>query len=82
VTTTLADRLAQVANTATLRMTHHGRRSGTPYQVTIWFLVEGKVAYLATANRKRQWPRNVWVRSQVTFRWPCSRTGEHSRYGI
>ena len=49
--TTLADRLAQVANTATLRLMHHGRRSGTPYEVTIWFMVEGETVYLATANR-------------------------------
>jgi len=37
VTTTIADRLAQVANTTTLRLTHYGRRSGMSYGVTIWF---------------------------------------------
>lgn len=58
---TLVDRLAQVANVSTLRLTHYGRRSGKPYEVTIWFMVEGEVVYLATANRKRQWPRNVAV---------------------
>jgi len=31
------------------------------YQVTIWFMVEGETVYLATANRKRQWRRNVAV---------------------
>ena len=67
MTTTLADRLAQVANTSTLRLTHYGRRSGTPYEVTIWFMVEGVTVYLATANRKRQWPRNVAVRPEVTL---------------
>jgi hypothetical protein len=51
MTTTLADRLAQVANAATLRLTHSGRRSGMPYGVTIWFMVEGEAVYLATANR-------------------------------
>lgn len=51
MTTTLADRLAQAANTANLRLTHYGRRSGMSYQVTIWFMVEGEVVYLATANR-------------------------------
>jgi deazaflavin-dependent oxidoreductase (nitroreductase family) len=65
MTTTLADRLVQVANTSTLRLTHYGRRSGTPYGVTIWFLVEGEAVCLATANRKRQWPRNVAVRPEV-----------------
>ena len=49
MTTTLADRLAPVANTSTLRLTHYGRRSGTPYGVTIWFLVEGEAVCLATA---------------------------------
>ena len=63
--TTLADRLAQVANASTLRLTHYGRRSGMPYGVTIWFMVEGEAVYLATANRKRQWPRNVAVRPEV-----------------
>jgi len=31
------------------------------YEVTIWFMVEGEAVSLATANRKRQWPRNVAV---------------------
>ena len=50
MTTTLADRLAPVANISTLRLTHYGRRSGMPYK-TIWFMVEGETVYLATANR-------------------------------
>jgi len=51
VTTTLADRLAQVAHTSTLRLTHYGRRSGRPYKA-IWFMsVEGEAVYLATGNR-------------------------------
>ena len=65
---TVADRLAQVANVSTLRLTHYGRRSGKPYEVTIWFMVEGEVVYLATANRKRQWPRNVALRPEVKLR--------------
>jgi hypothetical protein len=28
-------------------------------------MVEGETVYLATANRKRQWPRNVAVRPEV-----------------
>ena len=51
MTTTLADRLARVANASTLRLTHYGRRSGMPYEVTIWFMVEGATVCLATANR-------------------------------
>ena len=51
MTTTLADRLAQGANTSTLRLTHYGRRSGIPYK-TIWFMSEeGEAVYVATTNR-------------------------------
>jgi hypothetical protein len=49
MTTTLADRLAPVANISTLRLTHYGRRSGTPYK-TIWFMVEGAAVDRATTN--------------------------------
>lgn len=62
---TLSDRLAQTANTSTLRLTHYGRKTGKPYEVTIWFMVEGETVYLPTANRKRQWPRNVVARPEV-----------------
>lgn len=31
-------------------------------------MVEGEVVHLATANRKRQWPRNVAVRPEVKLR--------------
>jgi deazaflavin-dependent oxidoreductase (nitroreductase family) len=64
----LADRLANVAHHSTLRLTHYGRRSGEPYEVTIWFLVAGDTVYLVTANRQRQWPRNVAVRPAVHLR--------------
>ena len=51
MTTTLADRLVQMANASTLRLTHYGRRSGRPYKA-IWFMsVEGEAVYLATGNR-------------------------------
>jgi deazaflavin-dependent oxidoreductase (nitroreductase family) len=65
--TTLRDRLGHVANISTLRLTHHGRRSGKPYDVTIWFMVEGETVYLVTANRQRQWPRNVAVHPSVAL---------------
>jgi deazaflavin-dependent oxidoreductase (nitroreductase family) len=62
------ERLAHVADRSTLLLTHHGRRSGTPYEVTIWFLVEGATVYLVTANRERQWVRNITASPAVTFR--------------
>lgn len=64
----LGQRLAHVANLSTLRLTHYGRRSGKPYEVTIWFLVEDETVYLVTANRKRQWPRNVAAHPAVILR--------------
>jgi deazaflavin-dependent oxidoreductase (nitroreductase family) len=62
---TLRDRLARLADRSTLRLTHNGRRSGKPYEVTVWFMVEGEVVYLVTANRERQWVRNVSVNPSV-----------------
>jgi len=53
------DRLAIVADRPTLRLIHHGRRSGTPYEVTIWFVVDGDTLYLTTMDRGRAWVRNV-----------------------
>jgi len=64
----LADRLARVAGHSTLCLTHYGRRSGKPYDVTIWFMVEGEAVYLVTANRERQWPRNVVAQPRVLLR--------------
>ncbi len=64
----VAERLARVAKKQTIRLTHHGRKSGKPYEVTIWFLVDGATVYLATMNMKRQWTRNVQVRPDVELK--------------
>jgi deazaflavin-dependent oxidoreductase (nitroreductase family) len=53
------DRLNKVATRQTVRLTHYGRKSGKPYEVTIWFVVNGNRVYLGTANVNRQWVRNV-----------------------
>ena len=63
----LTARLARIADHSTLRLTHYSHRSGKPYDVTIWFMVEGETIYLVTANRKRQWPRNVSARPAVVL---------------
>ncbi len=63
-----AARLARVAGNQTLQLVHQGRKSGKPYEVTIWFMVEGETVYLATANVGRQWVRNVLRRPGVTLR--------------
>jgi deazaflavin-dependent oxidoreductase (nitroreductase family) len=48
-----------VAAKHTLLLTHYGRKSGKPYDVTIWFVVDGEKVYIGTANVSRQWVRNV-----------------------
>jgi deazaflavin-dependent oxidoreductase (nitroreductase family) len=53
------DRLSRVATKQTVRLTHYGRKSGKPYEVTIWFVADGARVYLGTANVNRQWVRNV-----------------------
>jgi deazaflavin-dependent oxidoreductase (nitroreductase family) len=65
--TALADRLAVVSSRSTCRLTHRGRKSGHPYEVTIWFLVDGETVYLATANASRQWVRNVQANPSISF---------------
>ena len=52
-------RLKAVAGRQTLTLTHCGRKSGKPYDVTIWFVVDGDKVYIGTANVNRQWVRNV-----------------------
>src|SRR3989442_5134297 len=52
-------RLKRVAGTQTLTLTHYGRRSWKPYDVTVWFAVDGDKILIGTANVNRQWVRNV-----------------------
>ncbi|HYA97302.1 MAG TPA: nitroreductase family deazaflavin-dependent oxidoreductase [Methylomirabilota bacterium] len=55
----LANKLTRVGRKQTLKLTHYGRKSGKPYQVTTWFIVAGDKVFLSTANIQRQWVRNV-----------------------
>jgi deazaflavin-dependent oxidoreductase (nitroreductase family) len=59
------ERLNKVASRQTLRLTHYGRKSGKPYEVTIWFVVDGARVFLGTANVNRQWVRNVQKTTKV-----------------
>src|SRR5262245_28062032 len=52
-------RLQRVQGTQTVKLTHYGRKSGKPYQVTIWFAVDDGRVYLPTSNVERQWARNL-----------------------
>jgi deazaflavin-dependent oxidoreductase (nitroreductase family) len=65
---TLTERLAGIAGQQTLKLTHHGRKTGKPYEVVIWFMVEGDRLYLATANVNRNWVRNVKKDPKVLLR--------------
>ena len=52
-------RLRQVAGKQTTRLTHYGRKTGKPHEVTIWFVLDGDRLYIGTANVNRQWVQNV-----------------------
>jgi deazaflavin-dependent oxidoreductase (nitroreductase family) len=58
-------RLKRLAGKQTLTLTHYGRKSGKPRDVTIWFVVDGEKVYIGTANVNRQWVRNVQKTPQV-----------------
>jgi deazaflavin-dependent oxidoreductase (nitroreductase family) len=58
-------RLKRVAGRQTTTLTHYGRKTGRPHEVTIWFVVDGDKLYLGTANVNRQWVRNVQKTPQI-----------------
>ncbi len=58
-------RLKRVAARQTVTLTHYGRKSGKPYDVTIWFVLDGDKVYIGTANVNRQWVHNVQKTPQV-----------------
>jgi deazaflavin-dependent oxidoreductase (nitroreductase family) len=64
----IAERLARVANNGTLRLTHQGRKSGKEYQVTIWFVVDGARMFLPSANRNRNWVKNVTKTPRISLK--------------
>jgi len=52
-------RLKKVAGKQTTRLTHYGRKTGKPHEVTTWFALDGDRLYIGTANVNRQWVENV-----------------------
>ena len=62
------ERLRRAGDRQTLRLTHYGRKTGRPYEVTIWYLVDGDKLYLVTFNRNRNWVRNVKSRPAISLR--------------
>jgi deazaflavin-dependent oxidoreductase (nitroreductase family) len=59
------NRLRRVVARQTLTLTHYGRKSGKPYEVTIWFVLDDEKFYIGTANVNRQWVRNVQKTPQI-----------------
>jgi len=62
------DRLRRAGDRQTLQLTHYGRKTGKPYQVTIWYLVGDDKLYLVSANANRNWVRNVKRRPAISLR--------------
>jgi deazaflavin-dependent oxidoreductase (nitroreductase family) len=62
------ERLRRAGDRQTLRLTHYGRKTGRPYEVTIWYMVDGDKLYLATFNQNRNWVRNVKSRPSISLR--------------
>ena len=52
-------RLKGVAGKQTTTLTHYGRKTGKPHEVTIWFVLDHDKFYIGTARVNRQWVRNV-----------------------
>ena len=63
-----AQRLAKISSLQTLVLTHHGRKSDKPYDVVIWFVVSGDRMFLVTANKNRNWVRNVMIKPNVILK--------------
>jgi deazaflavin-dependent oxidoreductase (nitroreductase family) len=64
----LATRLARVRRARTTTVTHYGRTSGKPYQVKIWFTLDGDRIFLQTMDMRRQWIQNVLKNPKVSLR--------------
>ena len=62
------ERLRKVGDRQTLSLTHYGRKSGRPYEVTIWYLVDDDGLYLVSANAARSWVRNLKARPAISLR--------------
>ncbi len=60
--------LAELDRAKTVVLTHRGRKSGKPYNVTIWFMVDGDHLNLSTMNMARQWVQNVQANPHVSLR--------------
>ena len=58
-------RIKCVAGRQTLVLTHYGRKTGKPHEVTIWFVLDDDKLFIGTADANRQWVQNVQKTPQV-----------------
>jgi deazaflavin-dependent oxidoreductase (nitroreductase family) len=49
----------QIPKQSTLKLTHFGRRSGKPFDVTIWFIDAGGELWIGSLDVSRNWVRNL-----------------------
>lgn len=49
----------EIPSQSTLVLTHFGRRSGKPFDVTIWFADVGGELWIGSLDVDRNWVRNV-----------------------
>lgn len=52
-------RLKRVAGKQTTTLTHYGRKTGKPHEVTIWFVLDDDELYIGTANVNVQKTPNI-----------------------
>ena len=54
---------------STLKLTHYGRKSGKPFDVTIWFTEIGGELWIGSLDEDRGWVRNLRAtgRARVDF---------------
>src|SRR5215471_21746070 len=75
-------RLRRVTEKQATRLTHCGRKTGRPYDFTIWFVLNGDKLFVGTANVNRQWVQNVQKTPQVKLSIGGEEIRSHScRYG-
>ncbi len=49
----------EIPQKKTVIVTHHGRRSGRPYKVTLWYAVQDGELWLGSLDGDRNWVRNM-----------------------
>ena len=51
----------------TVKLTHYGKKSGKPYDVTIWFTKLDGTVWIGSMNGDRNWVRNLRANGRATL---------------